>query len=131
MPITPKQVQEKLDKFYDNVYIKGLEEIAKEFFDQRIVPYCQKHQLSFTMMNGLPRFVDQGNNYVSLPRFMQNIVDISDREGNRLMWHMPDYKHQPAVDFNTADSKFWNKRAEHVKEQVGEDNMLLYFAFSI
>lgn len=104
--MTPSQITKKLKKLEAD-YIKQKELLARTVFEKRIVPYCQKHKLSFVMMNGIPRFTNANDEYVSLPKFMDSIIEISDSEGDCLMWYFDSYKHNPTVDFNSADHKFW------------------------
>lgn len=130
--MTPKVLQGKLDKLYAE-YEKTKEVLAEEYFNKRIKPYCIENKLSFTMVNGLPRFINLQSEYVSTPKFIQNIVDVSDPEGNRIMWDFPDYKYSPEVCANKADHKFWSARAEHIAEAFGNDmtKVALYHAFSV
>lgn len=130
--MTPKKLQAKLDKL-EAEYEKAKEALAKEYFEKRIVPYCDEHKLSFTMMNGVPRFINLQSEYVSLPRFLSNIVDVSDSEGNRIMWDLPEYKYSPEVCANQADHKFWSARSDHIAEAFGNDmtKVALYHAFSV
>lgn len=85
------------------------------------------------MMNGVPRFINLKSEYVNVPKFTLNIVDVSDPEGNRIMWDFPDYTYSPEVCANEADHKFWGARGDRIAEALGNDmtKVALYHAFSI
>ena len=106
--MTPKQLEFRI-KAAEAKFMAECQEIADEFYRTRVKPYCQEKQLSFTMMNGLPRFINAENEYVVLPRFFKNICDHADSNGNRIMWLLPDYKYKPSVDFDAADTKWHDK----------------------
>lgn len=78
--------------------------MADEIFTKRIIPYCQDKKLSFMMINGIPRLVDQNDEYVQPPKFIVNLFDITDSNGQRLLWQLTrDFKFREDVDFNKAD----------------------------
>lgn len=119
--MTPKTMQTKLDQLQARFeYDKQL--LANEFFEARIVPYCQTKQLSFTIMNGRPLFCDANNNPVKNPLFIQNFFEVADEEGNRLAWLLPSYKYKPETNFNEADKRL------HEKTYLGRSLASLVFS---
>ena len=87
----PYQVRAQIERLEKN-YRDELAALAQEVLEDRIIPYCDEHKLSFTMMNGIPRLVGENGEYVCLPQFMCNFMDIADSNGDHLMWYMDDYK---------------------------------------
>ena len=106
--MTPKIMQTKLDQLQAR-FEHDKELLANEFFEARIVPYCQNKQVSFTIMNGRPLFCDADNNPIKTPAFVLNFFDVADVEGNRLAWLLPSYKYKPEADFNEADKRLHEK----------------------
>jgi hypothetical protein len=131
--LTPKKLQNQIDKLYNDVYLKEFENTAKNYFDEKIKPYCVKNKLSFSVMNGIPRMVNQENQYVRIPKIIENILDISDPEGIRIIWYLPNYKYSEKADFNEADTNYWTNRAKARLKTCGGDELKasLSLAFSI
>lgn len=105
----PYVVKSKLDSLLKS-YMYELEKLADKMVEDRIIPYCKKNNLSFTMMNGFMRLVDKDDQYVELPQFMVNMYDIYDDMGNLLVHQISiEYKHK-STDFNQVDIDNWKKR---------------------
>ncbi|ELW78174.1 MULTISPECIES: hypothetical protein [Acinetobacter] len=101
--MTPSQIEKRIKKL-ESKYESDFEKLADEIFTKRIIPYCQDKKLSFMMINGFPRLVDQNDEYVQPPKFIINLFDITDSNGQRLLWQLTrDFKFREDVDFNKAD----------------------------
>lgn len=106
--MTPAKILNRINALQKQ-YEQELRNLADEVLKNRIIPFCQEHKLSFVMMNGLPRLVNESNEYVALPRFMHNLFELADEKGDRLMYWMNDYKYSESIDFNEADIKHHEK----------------------
>ncbi|NNP70423.1 hypothetical protein [Acinetobacter sp. Ac_5812] len=106
--MTPAKIKKRIDAFQKQ-YEEELRNLAEEVLQNRIIPYCKEHKLSFVMMNGVPRLVNQSNEYVVLPKFMRNLFEVTDDHGDHLMYWMNDFKFSDTTDFNEADEKHHKK----------------------
>ena len=61
----------KLQKLVDHLdaeYKRRLEFLAQKLLNEYVIPVCERQKLSFTVMNGVPRFVGQSGDYVDVPK---------------------------------------------------------------
>lgn len=108
---TPSKLQKKIDRLRQ-AYLDSLEQLANQVFEERIVPYCKEKRLSFVMMNGFPRFVNEQGAYVSTPTFVVNLAELYDDDGTRFIWQLnKEFKFNPVIDFNQVDIDHHNKRS--------------------
>lgn len=107
--LTPLNLNKRIERLVRS-YERGLENLAMEVFHDRIIPYCEYNKLSFTMMDGIPRFVDSNNEYINPPKFITNLFNIEDEYGNKLLRKITEsYKYDDSVDFNIAFFKQYEK----------------------
>lgn len=118
----PSQILKRLEKL-EKQYFDQFTELADEVLESRIIPYCKEHRLSFVMMNGIPRFINQDNEYVKPPRFIHNLMEITDSHNNPILWQLSkDFKFSDDLDFNAADEK------HHSKKYAGRSLVSLVFS---
>lgn len=99
------KIEKKL-KALKKLYDDELTKLADAIFDEKIAPYCKERQLSFTLMNGIPRLVNLDNEYVKVPNFIVDLFEICDENGHCLMYaSTKEYKFSEDVDFDKADTK--------------------------
>ena len=55
---------QKLVDHLDTEYERRLRFLAQKLLNEYVIPVCKRQKLSFTVMNGVPRFVGQSGNYV-------------------------------------------------------------------
>ena len=110
MPSKINQRIEKIKKRYND----EMTALANEVLRSRIIPYCQKHCLSFAMLNGTPYLIDAKNNYVSVPKFIENLFEVDDQQYNRkLFYFIEDYKHSENFDLMLADQKHFKRKCQN------------------
>ena len=106
----PSQIEKRI-ALLEKKYLDELQKLADEVLDKRIIPYCQKNKVSFMMINGVPRLANEANEYVALPKFMHNLFDISDSNGDKLLYQLSrEFKFSGNIDFNKADEKHHEKK---------------------
>lgn len=107
--MTPSKILKKIESL-EKKYSDDLKKLANEIMDKKIIPYCQEKRVSFLMMNGIPRLVDENNEYVDLPKFILNLYEVSDSNGDRILYYCKDYKFSETVDFMKADQSHHDKK---------------------
>ena len=103
----------KLQKLVDHLdaeYERRLEFLAQKLLNEHVIPVCERQKLSFTVMSGVPRFVGQSGSYVDVPEKLLEVFELCDCNGNRVFWYMSDFKFREDVDFNEADTRYFNER---------------------
>ena len=107
------EIPRKLQKLVDHLdaeYKRRLEFLAQKLLNEHVIPVCERQKLSFTVMNGVPRFVGQSGDYVDVPKKLHEVFELCDCNGNRVFWYMEDFKFNEEVDFNEADTRYFNER---------------------
>ena len=107
------EIPRKLQKLVDHLdaeYERRLRFLAQKLLNEHVIPVCERQKLSFTVMNGVPRFVGQSGNYVDVPEKLHEVFELCDCNGNRVFWYMSDFKFSEEVDFNEADTRYFNER---------------------
>lgn len=108
-----KQINKQLDQLHD-LYLEQVAEYAKLVFNAHIVPVCIKKKLSYTTMNGFPRFYNRRGNSVDMPNSLEPFFhDLQIGNGNPLYWDFPDFN-PDNVDFSELDIKNFRKKMESV-----------------
>ena len=72
------EIPMKLQKLVDHLdaeYKRRLEFLAQKLLNEHVIPVCERQKLSFTVMNGVPRFVGQsgGTTLTSLKNFTESL----------------------------------------------------------
>ena len=109
----PYQIKKQIE-LLEKQYQDSLSKLANKVLDERIIPYCKENRLSFNMVNGVPRLINENNEYVNLPKFIQNLQEISDEVGDLLIWKLTkSYKFSDVVNYDLADRKFHDAKYEN------------------
>ena len=106
--MTPSQIEKKIEKISEKYHLE-MSNLADEVLHKKIIPYCDKHELSFFIINGIPSLVDKNNNYVSLPKFILNLYNICDENGNKFIYYMNDYNPLKHNLLSADEKHFANK----------------------
>lgn len=109
-----KQINNQLAQVHEQYIEQVIEPYAKLVFNAHIVPVCVKKKLSYTTMNGFPRFYNRRGNSVDMPDSLEPFFhDVYIGTGQPLFVFFPDFN--PAnVDFSELDIKNFRKEMESV-----------------
>lgn len=103
----PSKLKKRIEKIQDK-YNSEISQLANEVLYKKIIPFCNKNELSFFMINGIPRLVNKDDNYVPLPLFIKNLYEIHDKNGDNLMYFITEDYNPFKYDLNLADRKNFN-----------------------